>query len=267
MRDNTCIADLPEPITQININYLPEFDIMDYDLSDPKDTKKYFVDLERMCRNSRAYKKLIAFLREYVDMTHCSFYENINNLDTYSIKIHIHHSPLTLFDIATTIFAKRIANHESIALNLVAKEVMYVHDKMMVGLIPLSETVHELVHNGYLFIPTNAVYGLYQKFLDTYGMYMDETTKKTLESAEEYTQAYDYAKETKVLTMRAVYIDPSGSYQLPNIQDIANVMQTKLNEFDSNRTEITLGSDIQEINFNSSSQFDKPKKQVVEFVK
>ena len=42
MRDNTCIADLPEPITQININYLPEFDIMDYDLSDPKDTKKYF---------------------------------------------------------------------------------------------------------------------------------------------------------------------------------------------------------------------------------
>ena len=38
----------------------------------------------------------------------------------------------------------------------------------LIGLIPLSTTVHELVHSGYIFIPTHKVFGDYRKFLNKY---------------------------------------------------------------------------------------------------
>ena len=39
------------------------FDIEDYDLSNPKDLTAYFKSIERICRNSRSYKKLVDFLK------------------------------------------------------------------------------------------------------------------------------------------------------------------------------------------------------------
>lgn len=244
MRDNTCIVDLPEPVTNIKINNLNPFDINDYDLSEPKEQKKYFFDIERICRNSRSYKRYIDYLREHVSMVKCSFYKNINNIDTYSIRIHIHHTPLTLFDIVNVIFNKRLAMREPLSVNLVAKEVMYVHYKMMVGLIPLSETVHELVHTGFLFIPTDKVFGKYKEFVQSYGQYIPGDLLSTLESAEEYTKAYDYAKETKLLSMQMVHIDPSGAYDLPKPEDIMASMKNVLNDLDSKVTSITIGNTV-----------------------
>ena len=196
MRDYSPIT-LPDYKDTIKIENIPTFDIGDYDLTDPKDLMRYFINIERICRNSRTYKKLVNFLREYVDMNKCSFYSNINNIDTYSIKIHIHHSPFTLFDIASIIYSKRVAMGESLSITMVAKEVMYCHYNMIVGLIPLSETVHELVHNGYLFIPTDAVYGKYKEFVQQYQDYLGPI-KNTLDRLEEATKTYDFAKETKV---------------------------------------------------------------------
>ena len=127
-----------EPITTIKLDHIPEFDIGDYDLTNEKDLFKYFKNIERICRSSRSYKKLVEYLRSCVDMNKCSFFKNVNNIDTYSIKIHIHHTPLTLYDIVTTVYSKRVANHESVTENAVAKEVMFNHYTTCVGLIPLS---------------------------------------------------------------------------------------------------------------------------------
>lgn len=236
MRDNTEVdikTQLFEPKNSIRISHLPEYDIVDYDLSDEKDFVKYIKDIERVCRNSRVYKKMIEFLREHVDMSHCSFYKNINNLDTSSIKIHIHHSPLTLFDIVNTVFKKRMDNKQSLTINMVAKEVMWLHYNMVVGLIPLSETVHELAHSGFLFIPTTHVYGDYKTLCSMYERYIDPHLLQTLRSAEEYSMRYDFIKETRVLTMQMVYIDPSGAYEFPRFEDIACAMQEHISNFDS----------------------------------
>lgn len=221
---------LPEKTESIKISFLPEYDISDYDLSDSKDLNKYFKNIERICRGSRTYKKLIEFLRDQVDMNKCSFYKNINNIDTYSIKIHIHHSPLTLYDIVTTVYSKRLLNHEPLSELLVAKEVMWVHYNMLVGLIPLSETVHGLVHNGFLFIPTTKVYGSYKRFEELYGEYMDPDLKATLHRAEEV--SYNYEHNLKILEVSPVYIDESGGYEFPNFEEIANLMSEKINNMD-----------------------------------
>ena len=55
--------ELPEKIESIKINSLPEFDIEDYDLSNPKELNNYFKSIERICRNSHTYKKFIDFLK------------------------------------------------------------------------------------------------------------------------------------------------------------------------------------------------------------
>ena len=219
--------DLPEYIDKIKIDVISPFDIEDYNLSDDKDTFSYLTNIERVCRNSRCYKKLIDFLRNYVDMNKCSFYKNINNIDTTGIKIHIHHAPFTLFDIVNVIYNKRMAMGESLSVTMVAKEVMYCHYNMWVGLIPLSETVHEMVHNGYLFIPTNAAYGKYKEFVDHYKDYLGPI-ENTLERLEEATKAYDYNKETKILTMNAIYIDPTGAYELPDMNTIIELLKEKV---------------------------------------
>ena len=232
MRNNTHISQIPQDIDQkIEITNIPVFDIVDYNLSDEKQLKKYLFDVERTCRNSFVYKKLIAFLREHIDMNKCSFFENVNNIESNSIHIHIHHSPLTLFDIVTIVYHKRLDNREPLNVNLVAKEVMLLHYLMLIGLIPLSETVHELVHNGYLFIPTNVVFGDYKKFIKQYEDYIDQQLLNTLEQAEEYTKTYDYEKNTKVLSHSAIYVDASGNgeYKFPILGELIS----KIKELDN----------------------------------
>lgn len=231
MREYNVIV-LPKAVDNISIKSLPEYSIQDWDLTEPKQLVKFFYSIERIVRQSYSYKKLINFLRDHVDMNSCSFYKNINNLDTFSIHIHIHHEPFTLFDIVNIVYSKRLALHEPLTENQIAKEVMWNHYRMAVGLIPLSETVHELVHNGFLFIPTNRVFGYYKKFYEDYEPYITDNLKRILYNNEQASLEYDFNKDTKVLSMNMVYIDPSGVYEFPNREDIVNLMKDKIENYD-----------------------------------
>ena len=144
----------------------------------------------------------------------------------------------------TDIEISRKAKKEPITVNLVAKEVMYVHYRMMVGLIPLSETVHEIVHNGFLFIPTTHIFGKYQEFVDTYHPYMNSGLLENLKRSERYSATYDYIKETKILKMDMVHLDVSGAYELPKTEEIISLLDAHIKDFDSKMTKIELGSQV-----------------------
>lgn len=229
--------NLPDKKKSIYIKFVPEFNISDYDLSNPKELSKYFKSIERICRNSRTYKKLINFLRENVDMNKCSYFKNVDNIDTYSLKIHIHHTPLTLYDIVTTVYNKRLLNHESLSEMMVAKEVMWLHYNLFVGLIPLSETVHGSVHNGQAFIPTTKVYGMYKTFVKLYEPYMDKELLKVLSNMEEISEDYDTI--TKLLEVSPVFIDYEEGigFEFPNPQELSAVLSKKIKDMD--RSEVT----------------------------
>ena len=224
--------NLPDKKKSIYIKFVPEFNISDYDLSNPKELSKYFKSIERICRNSRTYKKLINFLRENVDMNKCSYFKNVDNIDTYSLKIHIHHTPLTLYDIVTTVYNKRLLNHESLSEMMVAKEVMWLHYNLFVGLIPLSETVHGSVHNGQAFIPTTKVYGMYKTFVKLYEPYMDKELLKVLSNMEEMSEDYDTI--TKLLEVSPVFIDYEEGigFEFPNTNELVQILSHKLKEMD-----------------------------------
>ena len=214
----------------IRLKDLPPCTIPDYDLDDEKSFKKYLYDIERIVRGSNEYHKMLNYLRDYLDMNKCSFYESVSNADTTKIRIEIHHEPLSLFDITEIVYRKRVAFHESLEAEYVAKEVMWLHYDMQVGLIPLSETVHELVHNSYLFIPNTKVYGKYKKFVQDYWAFISPELREVLERIDQLSLAYDCEEYKQLLAKKFIYVDVSGAYQLPRLEDISAMVKARIRE-------------------------------------
>ena len=222
--------ELETPPAIIKMNEIPDYDIPDYDLNDEKSFKKYIQNLEKDVRSSYEYKALIKYLREYMDMNQCAFYKNINNIDSTAIHIEIHHEPLSLYDICIIVYNKRLQFNEPLDEEYVAKEVMYLHYNLMVGLIPLAETVHELVHAQYLFVPTTAVLGKYREFVDRYHDFMLPEQLETLEHIEEATKTYDGSDAKTLLSKNFIYMDMTGAYDLPKTEDIVNILKDRIKE-------------------------------------
>jgi len=229
-----------QPFSVIKLDSIPDFDIEDYDLMDSKEFQKFLYSIENIARVSFEYRAIIAYLRENMDMNKCSVFENINNIDTTKVKIEIHHHPFSLYDITIIVYNKRLYNRESIDEELVAKEVMYLHYALLIGLIPLSETVHELVHNQYLFIPNSNVMGKYEEF---YNMYKDFMTPENIDIYERtvaFSNSYDESKQNHILDKSYIYVDLTGSYDIPTYQSVIDSMSHKIKELkSSNNVDMT----------------------------
>ena len=213
----------------IKLSSIPEFEIEDWDLSDPKQFKKYINTIERIVRGSFEYRQFVGFLRDYVGMNKCSIYERVTNQDSFKVKIHIHHEPITLYDIVIAVYNRRAANREPLSEDMVAKEVMYQHYMLRVGLIPLSETVHELVHNQFIFIPTTAVFGKYWELVDIYHDYMEPETLDTLKKIEEISTNFNMDENKKVLETHMIHLDTSESYNT-DLDKVKQVLESRIDE-------------------------------------
>ena len=214
-------------IDVIKIEELPPYEIQDYDVFDEKDFKKYIADVKKTVRNSLEYRQYIQYLRNYMNMSEDSFFENVGNGENAKIKIEIHHTPYSLEDIVLTVFNKRVFYGEDLDVEETAKEVMYIHYFLMVGLLPLSSTVHELVHNNYIFIPTTKVMGNYKEFEETYKHWIPEEVKEKVKAREDRTLTYNEDVDLALLTQKQIPIQLLESESTPlltmnNMQDIMN---------------------------------------------
>ena len=190
-------------------------------LNTEKDKEKYIKRIEKVIRSSMEYKDYIQYLRDYVDMSHCAFFNNVENSQGTRVRIEIHHEPLTLFDIVKTVLHKYI--EEGIPLNdlYIADEVMDLHYRNLVGLIPLSKSMHQIVHNSNeIVIPLNLVYGEYKEFLNEYNDYLDEAILDKIEMKINETKNIKREMLDK-LTPSYVYVDVEG-FTLPKKVTIDN---------------------------------------------
>lgn len=219
----------------IDINHLPEFDQEEFDIYDDKDYKKYIAEVEKVVRQSPEYKWMIEYLRNYMDMDKCAFFQNVTNAERSKMRIEIHHSPFTLYDIVVTVIQKRIYYKEDMDVEMVAREVMILHYKLMVGLIPLSRTPHELVHSQYLFVPLQNVMGRYDLFIDYYKEFMPPELLDTYERIESYSKVYgDGFMDKTPLLQNNIYVDASNCYNLPNFQSLQIAMKNRVQEIKDN---------------------------------
>ena len=107
----------------------------------------------------------------------------------------------------------------------------------MVGLIPLSVTVHQLVHEGKLFIPVQNVLGRYRLFVDMYKNYCEPEQLETLDRIEKYSyeQTSDLLNSQDMLSMN--YIDMNiqdKKYQLPDLSGMSVSMSNRLETIKNN---------------------------------
>lgn len=219
------------------INEIPEYTTEDYDLFNEKDFKKYIDDIERMVRSSKEYRDYIQYLRNYMDMNASAFLANVNNIETTKIKIEVHHTPFTLFDITLTIFNKRSRLQEQLDIEMVAKEVAYLHYFLYVGLIPLSKTEHKLVHNQSLFIPLNLVLGKFDQFIEMYRQDIPEDAMARYNTYKDMTEHYNASINTAILQIKPTFLklpdtdeNTLGSYNSAQLQHILNSTQNRLAE-------------------------------------
>lgn len=151
-------------------------------LTNDKEKHKYIQRVEKVVRSSLEYRDYINFLKEHVGLDSCIFFQNVGGDKKSRISIEMHHEPFTLYDIVATVLTKY--QEEGLPINdlNIADEVMELHYSNKVGLVPLSKTGHQIIHNSTkLMVPLTMVYGQYSQFLDEYEPYIDDSLYEKLE--------------------------------------------------------------------------------------
>ena len=185
--------------------------------STPRDREKYIKTCEIIIRKSMEYKEYIKFLKENMHMDQCIVLSNLKNGDGKHYRIEIHHEPFTLFDIVETVINRRLEHGESICALKVADEVMDLHYSGMVGLIPLTVTMHELVHNGRIFVPLQFIYHNYAEFVSEYERYMNAALIEKIEAKVNLSlHTQDIVSDS--LDIEFVYLNVDG-FKFPQIPD------------------------------------------------
>lgn len=202
----------------IKIGYFQEINMEDNSWQeDEKSFTKAIKKIEKFVRSSTEYREYIRFLKEEIDMNQCAFFKGITREDA---SLEIHHSPLTLYDITTILFNYVHTNNISCTPFDVAEKVMEAHFEGLVGLIPLTYTVHELVHNGDIFIPVNYVYGDVKGFYEKYKDYFTQEQKDLLKQNIEETNKLNLERyNPSVLERKYTYLEVDGM-ELPKAINI-----------------------------------------------
>ena len=246
---------------------IPDYDIQDYDLFNEKDFKKYIEDIERLVRSSREYREAVQYMRKYINMNSSLFFRNVNNIESTKIKIELHHYPFTLFDIVITVFNKRTRLQEPLDVELVAKEVAYLHYFLVIGLVPLSKTEHKLVHNQALFIPLELngnpiVLGDYNKFVEMYEKDIPEDAMVRFNTYKELTANYNQITNTQILEISPTYLKLPGSdentlgaYNLSDLQQILQLTQNKVKAITQKHSRV---QNIEDNRYDNTNKMIKP---------
>ena len=142
-----------------------------------KERRKFITTIEQMVRSSDEYKEYIKYLKTHFDMAHCEIFPKVISGNGRKYSIDIHHEPFYLAWIVDTVIRKRQDLQESLNPFLIADEVMDLHYKGWIGLIPLSKTAHELVHSDRITIPLQYIYQRYDLFFKEYEMWISDYVK------------------------------------------------------------------------------------------
>ena len=230
--------NIPSTIVNNNTNLtfadIPEYDFLTWDLESDKELRKYFTTIEKEIRKSYEYRSMIQYLKDNMGMDRCTFIKT--DKDKYNVKIEIHHYPFTLYDIVLIVYRKRVKYQESLDVEMIAKECTMLHYKLLVGLIPLSTTVHQLAHDGKIFIPVENVFGRYDKFVDIYRPFCDDEQIETLNRIIQYSEEQlSEVNNTAILNQNNITINNmSDKYKLPDMNNIQSFMNNRIEDIKHN---------------------------------
>lgn len=180
---------------------------------------KFIKQIEALCRSSMEYRDYIKFLRDNMDMNRCAVLKNLVSTKEKQYSIEIHHEPLTLFSIVDVVLTKYEDLGKFIDPFEIAAEVMSLHYEGKVGLIPLSITQHELVHDGQIFIPLTKIYQYpgFVSFCEEYEQWINPNIQDTISYKLEMTQKCGDI-QSNCLDPEFVYVNVDG-FDFPQVPE------------------------------------------------
>lgn len=143
------------------------------DIYDMQKIVRFIKKCEAMIRGSQAYSSYIGNLRNEKQLHSCAIKGNITDED---VNIEFHHYPFTLYDIVYTVIMQYIMENVPFNSFSITNEVLELHSLNIIGLVPLSITEHQLVHDGVRQLSIKSVFGDVNKFVAKYNPYMDDNT-------------------------------------------------------------------------------------------
>ena len=214
------------PIRTLNITIEEKPRRRQYPIITNRDLQKFIKNCEASCRRSPEYRELIKFIREEMDYDRCLVLKKLEKKNGRRYTIELHHTPFTLFDICLIVYQKRVQMHEEINPIAIAEEVMELHYNGKVGLVPLSITMHQLLHDDKIFIPMQWVYQDYADFADVYDAWIPEMTKTKIEAMCALSMQCKGDILSNVLDPEFTYLEVDG-FQFPEIpEEWGNVIKS-----------------------------------------
>lgn len=203
----------------------PELPVYNVSFIGERDRRKFINRVEKIVRGSMEYKDYIKYLKEFIELNSCLFLKKVTNTNTNGktthVSIEIHHEPLTLYDIVEIVLTKHEDSGIPINDLLIADEVMRAHYENMIGLVPLSKTVHEIIHNSdKLFIPLHMVYGEVSKFLESYDQWISDEIYEKIEKKSEKSRSMT-PDQFDAMTQELKILDIKGYDEIEKL-DIQN---------------------------------------------
>lgn len=148
--------------------------------------------VERLVRNDKSYKRYISYIKTDVGLNFCQVLSNIKVEDpNANTKLEMHHGPiLTLFDYASILVDWSLAHEKKITTFSIANRLLDEHFKNHIQVVMLSETVHQLFHEGKVFLNIKHAFGDLNAFIKKYrdGISDEHIAKinKYLDTCEKY---------------------------------------------------------------------------------
>lgn len=156
-----------------------------------KSKDKFIKRIEKIIRGSLEYRTYIGILKNELNLTKCSFLPGID-ISTVRISLEFHHYPFTLYDLVAIEVNKEMTKGKKFIDPFdIADRIMILHYKNLVGLVPLSTTVHELVHAGKKFINRKYVYGNYLKYIQNNEKYINDEYMDKLQQINDISERED----------------------------------------------------------------------------
>jgi hypothetical protein len=212
--DKICLDEVPEPDFNMSYrNITPEL-------------IKYFT---LSIRRTPEFRSFIGFLKNYLDINKCSFYEDYSMKNGFIIELH--HHPFSLFDICEAVAKKRLEKDGYVETYLALEEVMLLHYQFLVGLTPLNPTAHDLAHNEDLEIPPQIIVGEYKQLYNEYFPYLSHTAIKKYDKL--ITQEKQKPLFPEILKLKPLSLEVKGISQMIDENKIDRLMvENKIKNID-----------------------------------
>jgi hypothetical protein len=210
----------------IRLDEVPE---PEFDMTYRKVTPELIKYLTSQARKSPELKYYIHFLKNYLDISKCSFFENYSMKNGYLIELH--HYPFSLFDICEAVASKKLSENGYYETFMVLEEVVLLHYQFIVGLIPLNPTAHKLAHVNELEIHPDMIVGEWREFYTLYAPFLSQTAVRKYEELIEIEKTTKEPRFPVILELNPLEIDVKGIKKVINENELNTLMiETKIKE-------------------------------------